>query len=102
VKDYQRAAKALGLNLESVDVHRPEQFKGAFAKITAMRSDALITVRENLLFRHAGQIAEFALKKRLPSMHDSRELVVAGGFMSYGVNSTAPWRTAGSQLPRLF
>ena len=30
------------------------------------------------------RIAEFALKSRLPSMYSNRELVEAGGLMSYG------------------
>jgi putative tryptophan/tyrosine transport system substrate-binding protein len=91
---FQRAAKALHVELEPVDVNSAEQFEGAFAKITSLRPDALITAREFLTIRHGKQIADFALKQRLPSMYESREFVQAGGLLSYGVNYRAAWRRA--------
>jgi putative ABC transport system substrate-binding protein len=94
VREFQRAAKALHVELEPVDVNSAEQFEGAFAKITSLRPDALITAREFLTIRHGKQIADFALKQRLPSMYESREFVQAGGLLSYGVNYRAAWRRA--------
>ncbi|MBI4523624.1 MAG: ABC transporter substrate-binding protein [Deltaproteobacteria bacterium] len=94
IETYQRAARSLGVNLETVDVHSLHEFERAFARITTMRPDALTTVSDTLTIRHAKQIGEFALKKRLPSIYDSRQFVTAGGLMSYGVNYKAQWRRA--------
>ncbi|MBI4523627.1 MAG: ABC transporter substrate-binding protein [Deltaproteobacteria bacterium] len=93
-EDYPRVAMVLGLDFQTVDVDGSGGFDRVFAKITALRPDALITVRELSTIRHARQIADFALKKRLPSVYESEEFVRAGGLMSYGVNYMAQWRRA--------
>ena len=49
---------------------------------------------EPLTIRHAREVAEFALKSRLPSMFESEEFLKAGGLMSYGFNYTALWPRA--------
>ena len=38
------------------------------------------------------RIVEFALKSRLPSVHDSRGYVEAGGLMSYGADLADSYR----------
>ena len=38
------------------------------------------------------RIADFALKSRLPSMYSSREVVDAGGLMSYGADIVDSYR----------
>ncbi len=101
IQAFQRLAKALRVELQSVDVNRPEQFEEAFAKITAMRPDALITAREFLTISHRKQIVDFALKKRLPSMFESRESAEAGGLLSYGVNDRASWRRAAAFVDKI-
>ncbi|HEY8187313.1 MAG TPA: ABC transporter substrate-binding protein [Pyrinomonadaceae bacterium] len=92
VDNYERAARALGVNLETVDVHSPAELELALSKITSVRSDALITMREVLSIQYALQIAEFALKKRLLAMYEGEAFVKAGGLMSYDVNFQALWR----------
>lgn len=101
VDNYERAAKALGVNVETVDVHSPAEFETAFLKLTSMRSDALITMRELLSIQYARQIAEFALKKRIPAMYESEEFVKAGGLMSYGVNYRAQWQRAAFYVDKI-
>jgi putative ABC transport system substrate-binding protein len=101
IQAFQRLAKALRVELQSVDVNSPEQFEGAFAKITAMRPDALITVQQFLTIRHRKQIADFALKERLPSMFESRDFVQAGGLLSYGWNLVVSWRRAAAFVDKI-
>jgi len=84
-----------------VEVNRPEEFEGAFVKITAMRPDALITLRDFLTMRHGKQIVDFALKERLPSMFNSRESAHAGGLLSYGPNLRASWRRAAAFVDKI-
>jgi putative ABC transport system substrate-binding protein len=72
VRNYERAAKALGVSLERVDVHSPAEFEPAFSKIRSMRPDALITMSSYLSHAYATKIAEFALEQRLLAMYESR------------------------------
>ena len=98
---YQRAAKALRVELEFVDVNRAEEFEKAFARIRAMRPDALITQRVFLTIRHGKQIVDFALKDRLPSMFNSRESAHAGGLLSYGANLSGSFRRAAAFVDKI-
>ena len=79
---YEKDGKALGLNVELVHVAGPKDLNAAFAKIANMRSDALMVVRNVFTIRHAEQIAEFALRNRLPAIYEAREFVTSGGLMS--------------------
>jgi len=101
LEEFQRAAKALRVELTSVDVNRSEQFEGAFAKITAMRPDALITLRQSLTIGRRKQIANFALREKLPSMFERRDFVQAGGLLSYGFNDRAAWRRAAAFVDKI-
>ena len=47
-----------------------------------------------LFFSQAARLTELAAKFRLPSLHQFREEVEAGGLMSYGHSNTVPWRRA--------
>jgi len=92
VENYLEEGQRVALVFEALHVYSREQLNQGFARLVTTRSDALITVRNAFTIRHADQIVDFALKKRLPSMYESREFVEKGGLMSYGVNYTASWR----------
>ena len=61
-------------------------FEGAFQAAAKGRVNALITVRTAILNRYAKQIADLAIKNRLPSMHEGSEYVEAGGLVSYAAS----------------
>ncbi|HEX5611347.1 MAG TPA: ABC transporter substrate-binding protein [Burkholderiales bacterium] len=84
IEGLRKAAKNLELQLEHVRVIGPEQFDRAFAEMRGKRAEALLVVAEALFIVHASEIANLALKNRLPSMHGVREGTEAGGLMSYG------------------
>jgi putative tryptophan/tyrosine transport system substrate-binding protein len=48
-----------------------------------------------------GEIADFALKHRLPTMYAFREFVDAGGLMSYGANTVEMFRFVADQSARV-
>jgi putative ABC transport system substrate-binding protein len=102
VLDYnetEAAARSVGLQLESVEVVRAEDFDRAFSAITKERSQAFIMPARNPVgFANRGQIASFAQKNRLPSMYGQDEYVDAGGSCPMG--RTMP--TCGGALPRMW
>ncbi len=93
-KEYRDALKSLGVNVQVVAIRRSEGIGETFAKVIASRPDALVTIRGNLSLRYAKEIADFAVKKRLPSMYESKRFVDVGGLMSYSVDRSAIWRRA--------
>jgi putative ABC transport system substrate-binding protein len=105
VLDYNQtgaAASSLGLQLQSVEVARAEDFDRGFSAITKDRAQALIVPAPNPLgFANRGQIASFAQKNKLPSMYGQNEYVDAGGLMSYGPNNTDLWRRAATFVDKI-
>ncbi len=83
-KRVQAAANALGVKMLSLGVRNKEEIESAFATIVKARADALLVLADRLFLHHRALIMEFAAQERLPGVHAYRELVEAGGLMSYG------------------
>jgi putative ABC transport system substrate-binding protein len=97
----QRFTKTQRVELDFVNVSRFEDFQAAFAKIAAMHPDALLTLRQFLTISRRKQIADFALKEKLPSVFEGRDFVQAGGLLSYGANNRAAWRRAATFVDKI-
>jgi putative ABC transport system substrate-binding protein len=99
---YEAPARALKVRLQPVELRGPNpDFEGAFQAATAGRANGLITVQGSLLNRYQKQIADLAIKNRLPSMHERTDYVEAGGLMSYSANDTESSRRAADYVDRI-
>ena len=65
-------------------MRRSEDLDGAFASIVKERPDGLLILADRVLLHDRQRIMKFATVRRLPSVNAYRELVEAGGLMSYG------------------
>jgi putative tryptophan/tyrosine transport system substrate-binding protein len=63
--------------------------------------EALYVVADVQFVLHAARLADLAMKSRLPSMHQLRSLVEAGGLMSYGHSAADQWRSAATFVDKL-
>ena len=71
-QEYQAAAVALKLQLQSLEVRGPKpDLDGSFQSAVKGRAGALITIAGGQLNRHRETIAHHAIKHRLPSMYES-------------------------------
>ena len=102
VRDAARAASAMGLQLQSFEVQRVEDFDRIFEAAALGRIDALVTVEDSLTFAHRARIVEFAAMSRLPAVHGLREFVEAGGLAAYGVDRRDLFRRSASYVHRIF
>ena len=96
----QTAAGALGLTLFLAE-HPPAQYADAFTRIQRERPNALFVAQSSENFAHRRQIADFALRHRLPSTHAFREGAEAGALMSYGVSVPDLNRRAAGYVDKL-
>jgi putative ABC transport system substrate-binding protein len=95
LKEYEAVARALKIDLQSLGVRVPNpDFDGAFQAAAKERASALITITGTLLGRNAKPIAELAIKNRLPSMHERKQYVEAGGLLSYETDNYDNFRRA--------
>jgi ABC-type uncharacterized transport system substrate-binding protein len=89
----QAAARALGLEVTALEIVGAQDITPALETLKG-RAEALYVVSEPLVFTHRIRIHTLALAARLPTMHDYREYVEAGGLMSYGPNFPDLFRRA--------
>jgi putative ABC transport system substrate-binding protein len=101
-KDYEAAARALKIQFLSLEVRGPNpDYEGAFQAAAKRRASAIITVTGPLTSSYPKRIADLAIKNRLPSMHEGRQLVEAGGLMSYSSSDTESFRRAAIYVDKI-
>jgi putative ABC transport system substrate-binding protein len=92
-KEYEAAARDLKMTLRTLEIQRQNpDFEGAFQVAAKERVNALITARNALLIVNRKQIADLAIKNRLPTMSERNDMVEAGGLVSYGTNEAENYR----------
>ena len=84
LREAEAAAQALGVRLQTLEARSPQEIDGAFAAMTRERAGALLVIPDALFWSQRRQIAELAVKRRLPSMRMGEAYPEAGGLMSYG------------------
>jgi putative ABC transport system substrate-binding protein len=72
--EAQSAADRLDLNLQSIGVHDLINFDAAFATINRNQFNALLTLVDPFTREHRQRIVDFAAKRRLPAIYESRNL----------------------------
>ena len=82
MKEIERVAHEIGVQLHSVDTRRPADFDRAFEAAILDRVDALITIEGVLTATDLSRIVDFAAMSRLPAIYGLREFVDAGGLMA--------------------
>jgi putative ABC transport system substrate-binding protein len=102
LRELELAAGALGVKLQYLDVLGVKDIETAFRAAAKERSDAvLMNVSGSLMNFQRKEIAEFAVKSRLPVTYHRREYVEAGGLMSYGVNGLDLDRRAATYVDKI-
>jgi putative tryptophan/tyrosine transport system substrate-binding protein len=101
VKEYEEAARALKLALQSLEVRDPNpDLEGAFQAATKSRVSALITLNP-AMFSYAKRIADLAMKNRLPAMSEASSYVEDGGLISYSANEAENFRRAAYYVDKI-
>ncbi len=86
LKEIEPAAKAFKMQLQFLDVKHANDIETAFRAASEGRAQGVLTLNSGILGSQRAQIAELAVKNRLPVMYHQGDFVEAGGLMFYGVN----------------
>jgi putative tryptophan/tyrosine transport system substrate-binding protein len=100
-KETQGAGRTLGIEVQSLEVRGPDDLDGVFEAARTERPDAMITVDDPLTLTYRTRIADFAMGQQLPSLSAVRELVAAGGLISYGINLADYARRAAGYVDKI-
>ena len=102
LESSQAAAQKAGLELVPVDARVAQDIGGAFQILTRERVGALKVSSDRFFLTQQQQLADLALKYRLPSIFTERAYVEAGGLMSLGENLKDFYRRAASFVDKIF
>jgi putative ABC transport system substrate-binding protein len=97
------AAATLGFQFDVIEVRKAEEIPGAIATAKAGGAEALFVPGDTILNSPTSRVPELAAQARLPSMYvaSPRELVQAGGLMSYGPDYPALARRGAHYADRI-
>lgn len=99
VKEAELAARVLAMQVQILMVRDPGDFEQAFT--AARGASALLQVDDAMFTANRIQIAELALKNRIPTISGLSETVAAGGLMSYGPHYGDLYRSAALQVHKI-
>jgi putative ABC transport system substrate-binding protein len=100
--EAQNAADKLKLNLQSIGVHDLISFDSAFARMENEQFNALLVLVDPFTREHRQRIVDFAARRHLPAIYESREFVDAGGLISYGPSLPALQRRTADYVDMIF
>ena len=88
------AARALGSQLQILEVRGRSDFEKVFEAATKARAEALVVSQSPILRFHLKPFVDLAAKHRLPAIYQRREFAEAGGLMAYGPRDADLFRRA--------
>jgi len=95
------AARSLGMQLQLLEARGPNDFDGAFAAMAKERVGALLVVADSMFLLHRTRLADLAARSRLPAAYGTREMVEAGGLMSYGPSLRDLFRRSATYVDKI-
>ena len=95
-------ARALGLTTIPVEARGLDALEQAFEIMVRERAQAFVMQGDSVLFNYRGQIAEMALRNRLPAASLQRELAEAGFFLTYGADIRDLYRRSAAFVDKIF
>jgi putative tryptophan/tyrosine transport system substrate-binding protein len=101
LEEVKVVAQSLGVQLQLLEVRRPDDFENAFAAMTRERAGALLHFSDGVSLLHRTRIVELATKHRLPVMYGLREFVDVGGLMVYGPSMRDSFRRAATYVDKI-
>jgi ABC-type uncharacterized transport system substrate-binding protein len=100
-KDTETAAQSVGVHLQSLEVHSPDDFETALKAAAHKRSGAVLVLPNGLTDTHRKRIVDLATKNGLPVMVADSGRMDSGALISYGPNFADMWRRAATYVDKI-
>jgi putative tryptophan/tyrosine transport system substrate-binding protein len=100
-REIEVAAGALKVQLQYLDVLATKDIETAFRDASKGRADAVLALQSSVLISQRSQLADLAVKNRLPAIYYSPEYVEDGGLMTYSVSVTDLFRRAATYVDKI-
>jgi ABC-type uncharacterized transport system substrate-binding protein len=99
--DLPVEARALGLTIQLWEIRVAEDLERVFAALSKERTDGVYASGSLAIAANGKRIADFALKRRLPSTYSDRKAVNDGGLMYYGADLADSYRRVAYYVDRI-
>ena len=100
-RETEAAARALGVQLQYLDVLGPGDLEAAFLAAGKGRARAVLALPTFVLATHGKQLTDLGLKSRLPVMGFGRRSVTEGLLMYYGADTIDLTRRAATYVDQI-
>ena len=97
----EAAARSRGMAVQAVEVREARDLGDTFARMVKDRAQAIQIIGSPFIYRMRGQIAELAVRHRLPTGYPWRAGPEAGGLLSYGASLHALWHQAAVSVDKI-
>ena len=101
LKETELAAGTFGVQLQYLNVLSPKDIELVFRAASNGRADAILILSIPFVLSHRTQLADLAVKSRLPAIYSQPENTEAGGLMYYGVNTPDLFRRAAIYVDKI-
>jgi putative ABC transport system substrate-binding protein len=101
LRDVETAARAMGLQIQVFNASTGHEINLAFAAFVRDRPDALFVGLDPFFTSRRVHLATLATRHVVPMTSGNREIVEAGGLMSYGANIVDAYRQIGAYTGRI-
>ncbi len=101
LRELQEAARTIGLELNPVNASTSQEIDSAFGDLARDRPDALFVVPDALFASRRVQLTTLAARHRIPAAYGNRDIVAAGGLMSYETDTLDRYRQVGVYVGRI-
>jgi putative ABC transport system substrate-binding protein len=101
LRQARDAAALLRIKLQAVEVRVPDEIDAAIAEIKSERPEALLILADRVFLHARKRLMDFATENRMPGVYAYRELVEAGGLLSFGPNYADMHRRAANFVVRI-
>ena len=102
LKSISAAAQVVGVQVVTVEARNSEEIEAAFAAMPRERIEALVVAADAMMGMQQRQIADLALRYKLPSISQGAGYARAGGLMGYGLNSLHTYALAAAYVDKIF
>ncbi len=100
-REAEVAAARLGVSFAAVEVRDVSELGPAFQTFVREGTKIVVVFTDALLINARRQIAELALKTRLPTIYGRRDFVDDGGLISYGISQRETYNRAAYFVDRI-
>jgi putative ABC transport system substrate-binding protein len=101
LRDAKAAARSTGFTIQVLEVQDQTRWDQVFATATRDRAELVYFVEWGPYIARARQIAEQAVRSRMPTLFGARPHVEAGGLLSYGTDSRELARRAAEYADKI-